>query len=330
MKRAFLIQDWCITVILLIGTAVFVAISWSHPHIAEGKHARTEPVVIQPLSPPSGFTAADSNDDTAFPEEKAGISAYFRLKAPEQGSSEPRLNVTTVIDGLKSAPEESAIRGAGTVDDWGLNFGVVHLPMYAAVIPEAPVEKVTVYFDDQGWVVAYLPKDRPAAAIWKHGSAEGASVDDPEANADLGRNLVVLALNEVLKANNPNANEVGHSEVAYYDWANEDCDALALFSATARGGKSDPVKFVVPRTITEIQASAAVVITEQVGQGGSAVASVSVDGEIAVSTRDGSQREAGTVQLNRNSDETSLHIVIVDVGADNAAAGAVMLVYDKP
>ena len=152
---------------------------------------------------------------------------------------------------------------------------------------------------------------------------------------ELANNLLVLAINEVLKANDASAAQVGHSAVAYYDWENEDCDAFALFSAVARGGASDPVKFVIPRTIKEIRASAAVVITEQAQGGGSVTASVAVDGKTVASATGNGLRNAAQFGLDRATDadgayQTSLHEAIVDVGADNIAAGVVMLLYDKP
>lgn len=340
MKYAFFAQNRHVTAILLVSAAIFVAIWWLHPHIAESAHTPSERVEIQRLVAPAGFTAADEDSDTAFREGEAGFSAYYRVPAKsgtDEQSGSARLAVSGITDKLTNEPDESdQVRaGAGSAVDIGLNFGILEIPMFAAVIPSSPTENVTVYFDDQGWVVAYLPKDRPASAIWKHGSAKDATTDDPKANEDLEKNLLVLAINEVLKANDANAAGVSHSEVAYYDWDNEDCDAFALFSAVASGGASEPVKFVVPYTISEIQASAAVVIEEQAQGGGSATASVVVDGNTVVAASASQLRNAVEFQLDRETDEsgkpkTSLHKVVVDVGADNDAAGVVMLVYDKP
>lgn len=337
MKYTFLVQNRHIMAILLVSAVFFVAIWRLYPSIAEGAHTLPEPVEVQRLVAPAGVTAADEDSDTAFREGEAGFSAWVRIAASEQGDDEPRLDVLGIKERLEADPDPDRsgtadrIRGAGANVDWGLNFAIVELPMYAAVISPKPVENVTVYFDDQGWVVAYLPKDRPAAAIWKH-----KSVPDATGNEELENNLLVLAINEVLKANDTNADGVSHSDVAYYDWENENCDAFALFSAaTKEGVKSEPVKFVVPYTITEIQASAAAVIAEQAQGGGSATASVVVDGNTVVAASASQLRNSAEFQLDRETDEndkpkTSLHKVVVDVSADNIAAGVVMLVYDKP
>ena len=329
MKYAFFAQNRHVPAILLVSAVVFVAIWWSYPHIAESAHTRAEPVAIQPLIAPAGFTAAEDNKDTAFPDQEAGFSAYHRVDTSQEGESERYLRIKTIASGLTSAPEDSEIRKAGNLDELGLNFGIVELPMYAAVIPSAPTENVTVYFDDQGWIVAYLPKGRPAAAIWKY-----TSMGDTTDETKLKNNLLVLAINEVLEADG--AATISPDDVKYYDWEDEKCNAFVLFSTVAKeGGKSDPVKFVVPKTITEIGASAAVVITEVSASGDGVTASVVVDDERVSSAYGDNPRHVGGFKLAREtnhdgSHKTSLHEVVVYVTPDNMAAGVVMLVYAKP
>ena len=326
MKYAFSAQNRHVPAILLVSAVVFVAIWWSYPHIAESAHTRAEPVAIQPLIAPAGFTAAEDNKDTAFPDQEAGFSAYHRVDTSQEGESERYLRIKTIASGLTSAPEDSEIRKAGNLDELGLNFGIVELPMYAAVIPSAPIENVTVYFDDQGWIVAYLPEGTPAAAIWKY-----TSMGDTTDETKLKNNLLVLAINEVLKADD--AATISPDDVKYYDWEDEKCNAFVLFSTVAEeGGKSDPVKFVVPRTIKikDIGASAAVVITEQSAPGDGVTASVVVDNARVSPAYGHAPRRAARFKLMRDTNETSLHEVVVYVTPDNTAAGVVMLVYAKP
>ena len=306
-----------VTPALAICVTLFVAIWWLYPHIAESAHTPADPVEIQRLAAPAGFTATDASDDTAFRKDEAGFSAYYRV--PESEGSETRLNIDAITNGLESGPTDPQIRGEGELEELGLNFGIVELPMFAAVISPAPTETVTVYYDDQGWIVAYLPKGRAAAAVWKYKSKGNTSVKE-----DLENNLLVLAINEVLKADGKLP--VSHSNVNYYDWENQTCDAFVLFSAVASGGESVPVKFVIPSTITEIGASAAVVLAEGNGQ----TATVKVDGEAAATANGTDKLAVASFELDRESDKTSLHTMVVNVDASNKAAGVVMLVYDKP
>ena len=328
MKYAFFAQNRHVPAILLVSAVVFVAIWWLYPHVAESAHTRSEPVAIQPLTPPAGFTAAEDDKDMAFREDDAGFSAYYRVLAPagaDEQSGSARLDISGITDKLTNEPDASdTIRaGAGNPVDIGLNFGIIELPMYAAVIPSAPIENVTVYFDDQGWIVAYLPKGTPAAAIWKYHPQ-----DDKTDAEELENNLLVLAINEVLKADGAAA--ISPDDVNYYDWQYKNCNAYALFSALAKeGGKSHTVKFVVPRTITEIGASAAVVMTEPIDQGGYNFASIIID-ENRVPANTDYPRNAAGFKLARDTNETSLHEMTVYVSEDNKAAGVVMLVYAKP
>ena len=56
-------------------------------------------------------------------------------------------------------PDESnSVRAqlAGRAVDIGANFGIVRLPMVAAVGVGGLTRDITVYYDDQGWIAAYL------------------------------------------------------------------------------------------------------------------------------------------------------------------------------
>ena len=331
MNVSLLSRTLIIVAALAIGMAVFVAAWWLHPRIAESAHTPAEPIVIQPLTAPAGFAATEENPDTAFRESEAGISAYYRVLTQEGAdgqSGSVRLDVNVITNKLTNAPDDSdEVRtGAGEPVDIGLNFGIIKLPMRAAVTDsDDPTETIMVYFDDQGWIVAYLPKDRPAAAIWQY-----KVVQNTTNNGELENNLLVLAINEVLKADNADAAKVGHDKVKYYDWANESCNAFVLFSAVAKEGrKSNAVKFVVPGTITEIGASAAVVITGPIDQGGVISATIVID-EDRVPANANYPRNAAGFKLAREANKTSLHEMTVYVSEGNQAAGVVMLVYAKP
>lgn len=320
------IRWFYLTSLVLIVLAVCWATWLPHPDTAESSHTNGEPLAIQPLTAPSGFTAADENPDTAFREGEAGFSAYHRVGAPADGESELRLNVEDIADGLKAAPkdpEPELVRKAGKLKELGLNFGIVELPMYAALLGPTPIEKVTVYFDDQGWVVAYLPKGRASAAVWKYQSK-----GDTVTKEGLENNLLVLAINEVLKADGVAV--ISSGDVKYYDWENENCNAFVLFSAFANGGESAPVKFVVPSTITELGASAAVVLKRQINDGSPVTAEVLIDGVKVAEAGDGNLRDVQGFTLIRGDSGASLYKMTVKVPITDKAVGVVMLLYDKP
>ena len=226
--------------------------------LAETSYAPTSAATVWDLAEPDDLVATSQGDDaTAFREEEAGFSAHYRVPDHSQGDRPddlwPRLNVSAITEALlKEPPDESNAnrQEPGRHVDSGGNFGIVELPMAVTTSREsvAPTRLVTVYYDDRGWVVAYLPADEPAAGIWKY---------DPQDQIgnDLGQNLLVLAINEVLTvARNdvPEIVDANHEAVGYYHWRHQNHNAFVLFSHSSGGGTSEPVRFVVPPTIKDI------------------------------------------------------------------------------
>ena len=280
-------------------------------------------------------TTSQGNDATAFREEDAGISAHHRVPDHYQGDGQndllPRLNVMAITDALLEDPDESNSNrvAAGRHVDSGGNFGIVELPMVVArsLGSVVPPRQVTVYYDDRGWVVAYLPADDPAAGIWRYDPT------DQQAN-DLEQNLLVLAVNEVLAVAKPDVPEIVDADrdtVGYYHWQHPDHNAFVLFSHEYNSGTSDPVRFVVPPTIGNILASASVLITSIPTQDQSTVtAELMVDGSAVVTVQEPARLAVSAFELERTDDASRLYEVTVAVDTGATATGAVMFVYTKP
>ena len=284
--------------------------------------------------PDNLVTTSQGDDTTAFREEDAGFSAHHRVSDHFEGDGQDglrlRLNVAAITEVLLEDPDESNAnrQNPGRHVDSGANFGIVELPMI--VTPrfesEREIRQVTVYYDDRGWVVAYLPAGEPAAGIWKY-DAPGQPANELE------QNLLLLAINEVLAVARQDVPEIVDADqdtVGYYHWQYPDYNALVLFSHGSSGGTSDPVRFVVPPTIENILPSASVLDTTRETPS-AAGASLKVDEFVL--TVNGSTRMAVSgfdFDPERPTDKTSLHEVTVTAGADGTAAGAVMLLYRKP
>ena len=252
------------------------------------------------LSPPSARFAAANSDDTGFPAEDVGFSAYLQVPATTDSTgnanTSPRLDVVATALALETPPPASdPIRaGAGTVVGLGSNFAIVTLPLRPALDQLLPPTNVNVYFDDQGWVVGYLPAGHPAAAIWRYSSARAANDDEYDSNADLANNLLVLAINATLSAANANPDTVTSAMVSYFDWEHPDCDAYVLFSNSAIGTDSHPVRFLVPSAIKRVHASAAVLITTHPEGGSASFADLMVDGQAIATVGSGRPALAAT------------------------------------
>ena len=310
--------------------------------LAETGYAPTSAATVWDLAEPDDLVATSQGDDTtAFREEEAGFSAHYRVPDHPEGDGPndrlPRLNVMAITEALLKDPDESNANrlDAGRHVDSGANFGIVELPMVVTTSREsvAPPRLVTVYYDDRGWVVAYLPADEPAAGIWKYDPQETGNTPGETAN-DLEQNLLLLTINEVLavaKKNVPEIVDADDDTVGYYHWQHPDHNAFVLFSHESDGGASDPVRFVVPPTIENILASASVLITSISTDNQPAVtAELMMDDNAVVSVQWPARLAVRGFALQRTNDASRLYEVTVTVDDEATAAGAVMLVYTKP
>ena len=294
----------------------------------------TVPAEVELSQPSAGFVAAANRDDTGFPEEDAGFSAYYQVPVTADSTgnanTSPRLDVIATALALETpSSEDTVLAGAGTIVDLGSNFAIVTLPLRPKLEqPLPPPTNVNVYFDDQGWVVAYLPAGQPAAAIWRYSSPNAATSNEYDSSADLANNLLVLAINATLTAANVSTGAITYAMVSYFDWEHPDCDAYVLFSSSA----SRPVGFLVPSTIKELHASGAVLITSNIEGGSTSSAELRVDGAVeATAQADKTILATTKFDLNRSDGVVSQHQMSIMVTEGSmTAAGVVMLLYNKP
>lgn len=301
------------------------------------------PAVIELARPPLPYGSNRNAGEAGFPQENAGISAYYRIPTAQIDGvpdiTARRLNVQGVARALISPLEDDELLRAAPAEvvNLGLNFGIITIPMLqgASVASAPPPTEVSVYFDDQGWIIAYLPANTPPAAIWRYNSAEPAANGD-NANSALADYFLSRAIGLVVSAAMSEADskiDAYAGPSGYYDWQNPQCDAYVLFSNSV--GKQDPhpVRFIIPERIEHIRASAAVLIIDPLEGGSSDVSQLYVDDvEVVSASRDKAQtpHRAADFTLTRADGPVSQHAMTIDASAGVAAAGVVMLMYDKP
>ena len=291
----------------------------------------SRPAAMELAAPPLPVSDRTGDGETGFPKADAGISAYYRIPAPQGAdatdSDAPLLNIMDVVIALTAPATAKDLVRAGPADiiNLGLNFGIIAIPMHGAVAAATPPPTtVRVYFDDQGWIIAYLPKGTPAAAIWRYSG----SGDD--ANVALDDDFLARAIGLVAKSG---AGAADYSRPAgYYDWQNPECDAYVLFSNRIGGAAAHPVRFIIPSAIDAVQASAAVLITSHTEGGSADRAELRVDDAAVVSaSRDAAQSQYNAVKFDLDIADgpVSQHTMAI-TGDGISAAGVVMLLYDKP
>ena len=331
-----------LALLAVIGVAIWAA----QPGGASGAYTDAAMPGVVELAPPGiAFSGAAADAGTAFREEDAGLSAYYRVPEPQKkadatGEVPPRLHIDSITEALLELPDESdRIRKfdqVGVLVERGVNFGIVAVPMIVASGKPTEVRNVTVYYDDRGWIVSYLPPGVPAAAIWRHKAAPGATYSNPMSDAHLEHNLLVLAINAVLDASKLDY-DATHATVGYYHWEYPDCNALMMFSHLSRW-ESTRIRFIVPATISHLRASAAALITSAYEGGETTSAKVFVGEDVrragkavAVATAP-DYLVASKFNLARATGESSVHYMWVSVEGNyiKHSAGVVMLLYSKP
>ena len=298
----------------------------------------TRPAAMELSRPPLPYGSNRSDGETGFPQDDAGISAYYRIPAPQTGSATdstaPRLDVMAVVIALTSPPDAADQQRSGPAEiiNMGLNFGIITIPMQGAIVPSTPPStEVSVYFDDQGWIIAYLPAGTPAAAIWRYDAAERTAAA-ANSNSGLDDNFLSRASGLVVSAANASVDAYAGPS-GYYDWKNPHCDAYVLFSNSVGKQSSHPVRFLIPERIGEIRASAAVLIIDHQEGGSADTSRLYVDsGEVVSASRDTAQtpHSAANFTLVRADGPVSQHTMTIEAAAGVAAVGVVMLMYDKP
>ena len=327
----------CATPTLMVICAIASVVMLSNS-IAESAYSRSPaPLSITLAQPQLHVVAAQSDPTTAFREEEAGFSAFYRVAAPTETDTSaepaPRLNVRAITGTLLSPTTSGdTIRaGAGSIVAMGDNYGIVSIPMFRTTEVHVPSILVNVYYDDRGWIVAYLPVGEPAALIWRHDASYGAADQESTVSQGLKENLLILAINEALTANDPSLAVIAHESAGYYDWENPDCNAFTVFSDSTDGGVSSGVDFVVPSTIQNVRSSAAVLITSPMEIGGEVSAAVLIDGEPATSAPHHDAAIASSpFVLNHSGDIATRHRMSVDATPGKSAIGVVVLLYQKP
>ena len=175
------------------------------------------------LVPPS-FLGAKSVEESAFPEDEAGISAYI--------DTEQAID----IDEVKTIFTE--------VEEVGENyiFGITPISNFGGDID------VHVYADTEGWIVAYLKNNESAAKIMQWGTAD---VDEPVVT-EISLTTLVDAL---YAAGDAASVGIVSSKIKYYDFEYPDADGMTIFIKTRADEGANTVQFQIPANYTLYEAS---------------------------------------------------------------------------
>ena len=185
--------------------------------------------VISLVAPPfigvaGAGEAMGGNGGGAFPKDKAGISAYINTSQ------------TIDIEKIKTIFTE--------VEEVGDNYiiGITPISDFGGDID------VHVYADTDGWIVAYLETDEPAAKIMQWGTAD---VNNPTIGV-----IKSTTLEDALyKAGDAAGVGIVASKIKYYDFEYPNADSMTLFVRTRATGGTNIAQVEIPADYILYEAS---------------------------------------------------------------------------
>ena len=151
--------------------------------------------------------ASEVKGGSAFPEDEAGIAAY--INTSQEISIE---KIKTIFSSVVEVGDNYII-GITPISDYGGNIGV------------------HVYADTDGWLVAYLKMDEPAAKIMQWSTAD---VNNPNIGV-----ISTTLVDALIKAGDAAKVGINKNRIKYYDFEFPNANGMMIFIRTrATHGKN--------------------------------------------------------------------------------------------
>ena len=173
------------------------------------------------------------------------------------------LTKKTVDDHIFSplAADDTTKRTApATLVEVGQNYTVATLTLQNI---DGLTSTVNLYYDDQGWVVAYLSKDEASAMVLQAREIDEESplIDDD----DIGNTTLLDAINVVVdEALDETAIGSDDKGLGYYHWQFPNADNFLMMMISMKNTGEYPVQFAVPGSITVSEISASLWVAQDV------------------------------------------------------------------
>ncbi len=173
-------------------------------------------------------------NSTTFPEETAGMSAYTKLQGINESNNVTKMNEVYAFleqEGTTITSQPTHVIGTLPISIFAKNTsgGIVH------IMDLSP----NIYFDIEGWVVAYLDKDEPSAKMIQWSDYEVGSLP-PD-----------ILSEAVIKI----ADQIGHSydSISHYHFQHPEATHLSIVVDLAEntGGRETNYSVTFPGTIHE-------------------------------------------------------------------------------
>ncbi len=306
-----------VTLLLLALLTIFLATGYWGVVAAPSEDAVGE---LEPSRPIAARPILQSND-LAFPSDDAGFSAYYRLT--EEGTfSLDKDKVDKYVFSRVGAGDTTVRTGPATLVDVGDNYTVATLSLANI---DTTTSRVNLYYDDEGWIVAYLPRGEPSALIWQ---ARDIDAENPEiSDSDLDDNILLDTVNVVV-SEALGESTVKHDDdgLGYYHWQYKEADSfLMMVVSTSNAGDSYPVQFAIPSTLTVAEISSSMWIA-QGANSQAPCAQVTLDGEDLIDEECTRGIFSSTATLTRGAGTSTHNWTLNQSARDGGGAGSALLV----
>ncbi len=256
----------------------------------------------------------------AFPADQVGFSAYYRVGSPGNEGLNKRA-VDNYIFSDDAARRETPLMGAATLKDMGANYTVAGLTIQN--VDQLP-SLVNIYYDDQGWIVAYLPRGAESSQIWQ------ARALDPEnpVLTDAGLSHTLLdGINVVVR------DGLGNPEVllsdrglGYFHWEHQQTDNFLMLGAALGAEGQDSVAFSVPSGLEVAEVTVTLWVTQDV-HAQAACATVSLDGAVLITERCDKGIYHALVDAGSFAATTAHSLQLTQTRGDWGASGVLLMLF---
>lgn len=209
------------------------------------------------LRPPAGAMQTTEEQELAFPADSAGFSAYYRLM--DEGSfSLDKGTVDGYIFSPISAGDTGVRTSPATLVSIGDNYTVARVSLENI---DDIVSTVNLYYDDEGWIIAFLPKGTASSQIWQ---ARKEDVENPRVT-DIALTTLLDTLNVVIsEALEKTAIEADEPDLGYYHWQFPTADNFLMMAVSRQNEGEYPVQFSIPESLDVSEISATLWISQDV------------------------------------------------------------------
>ena len=204
----------------------------------------------------------------------------------------------------------------------GANYTIATLPL---VNVDSLISNVNIYYDDQGWIVAYLPANTPSSQIWQAWKLDVASGTPFESISHTLLDAINVVIDEALSDT-----AIDYDDLYYYHWQHEDSNQFLMMAAVRKAAGTWPIAFTIPEAFDVAEVSATMWVVPGIGSTETTCAVMSLDEEILESECDkGLYHE--TVDLYQLGRNAAHNFTLTQSGSNQGASGALlMVVYAKP